>query len=421
MKPGVRFALLPLLALSAISPAAADDVPPSPDPGDRTAAAEITPDEVPLGGLLRYTLTVRHRPGDRVQLPPREADPFAPFRVRGEPTRSEQTGGSTTTLTFELLALDPEAREVPAFPLSIIDAAGGTFDVRADPVAVRIVDPAANEPLDGLEARGAKGADGRVDRVRPYSIQLRDWTLAWIAAIAAGVLLVALLAVLITRWVLRRRRAGEPAGPPPVPPYPTVRRRLARLRLPNAYADLGAEPFHVELAEALREYLGRRQGIDALEMTSTELLEAIRGRPMGNVTPIEVEMFLASCDVVKFARGEPPELQALDALGQGERIVEEVEVAVAAEERRRAAETAAREAAEAAAREAAERAAGGPAGATGAKAAEEEAADSRFQAATPPADGGPAASARPPAAPPVVDDLAHPEDVRRPGGGGGGP
>jgi|GEM_PF-2960814 len=318
--------------------------------GGRSIAAAIDAARVPLGGRVRYTVTVRHAPGDRVQLPRRDTNPFGPCRAVGAPREGRRDEGTLVarTYVFELVALEPTRDGLPPFPVSLVTPDGKVYELAAPAVPLEVVDPTANEPLSDVRPRGAKGADGKVDPVRPYVVYVRDWTLAWVLGIAGGALLVALAAVLVTRWWMRRRRPAEPAGPPPVPPYPAARERLARLRLEGAYARMGAKPFHVEMAEAVREYLGRRHGIDALEMTSEELLEALRSRPMGGITNLEMEQFLAACDFVKFAKAEPREREALDVLGTAERIVEQVERAMMELELRRAAEAAARAAAEAA-------------------------------------------------------------------------
>ena len=329
---------------------------PSTAVGGRSAAAAIQPTRVTLGQRARYTLTIRHPKGDRVQLPPRGSNPFGPFQALGVPTQGAKEEGLVVadTYVFDLVALDLGAARIPPLAVSLVSPDGRAYELAAPVVPVEIVDPGANEPLADVKMRGAKGADGKVDPVRPYAVYVRDWTLAIVLAVLGGLLVVALLAVLITRWVMKHRRGAVAEGPPPVPPYPVVRERLARLRVPGTYGRMGAKAFHVEVAEAVKEYLGRRHGIEALEMTSVELLDAIERLPMGGVTRVEMEMFLADCDIVKFAKGEPSEAEALDVLGTAEGIVERVERAMVELEMKRAAEAAAKAAAEAATKAAAE-------------------------------------------------------------------
>ncbi|MBN1770071.1 MAG: hypothetical protein JXB32_02325 [Deltaproteobacteria bacterium] len=375
--------------------------------GGRSVAAVVDPATVTLGGTVRYTITIRHDPDDRVQLPPRGTNPFGPCRSLGMPREGKRDEGTVaaTTYVFELVALEVTRDGLPPFPVSLISADGKAFELAVPPVALEVVDPTANEPLADVTLRGAKGADGKVDPVRPYMVHVRDWTLAWVLGIVGGALLVALLAVLGTRWWMRRRHPAQLAGPPPVPPYPAARERLERLRLEGAYARMGAKPFHVEMAEAVREYLGRRHDIDALEMTSEELIEALAPRPMGGITGLELEQFLASCDFVKFAKAEPREREALDELGTADRIVDQVERAMVELDLRKAAEAAARAAAEAAARAAAEAAEAARAGAN------VPGTPTGSPPATPPVTTPPVATppvVSPPVAPTVTPPVATP-------------
>jgi hypothetical protein len=360
--------------------------------GDRSVAAAVEPSSVPLGGRVRYTVTVRHARGDRVQLPPRGTNVFGPCRSLGQPQLGSRDEGTRVadTFVFELVALEVTKDGLPPFPVSLVSPDGRAYQLAAAPVPLEIVDPTANEPLADVKPRGAKGADGKVDPVRPYVVYVRDWTLAWVLGILGGVLLVALLAVLVTRWWMRRRQPAVPVGPPPVPPYPAARERLARLRLEGVYGRMGAKAFHVELAEAVREYLGRRHDLEALEMTSEELIEGLARKPMGGITGLELEQFLAACDFVKFAKAEPNEREALDELGTGDRIVEQVERAMVDVELRRAAEEAARAAVAAAA----------------AAAAAEAAAAAKLAPSTP---GAPPTIPTPPAEPPQAP-LAPPAE-----------
>ncbi len=318
-------------------------VPPSTAPGGRSTAARAEPAEVKLGGTVAYTITVRRAAGDRVQLWPAGADPFGGFRPLAltGPTVTPEGLVVAETYQVRLVALEPGDAGIPPVRVSVVSEDGRVFEMAAAAVPVTVLDPLADEPLGGIEARGDKGADGKTNPLRPYVVWVRDWTAAIVAGAIAGALLVALAAVLLTRWYVRRRAAPAATASPEPPAHPAARARLGRLRVPGTYAAMGAKAFHVEMVEAVKEYLGRRHRIDALEMTSEEILDVVERVPMGSITRTEMEMFLASCDVVKFAKGEPPEAEALDVLSQAERIVDTVEAAAIAIEARRAAEKAA--------------------------------------------------------------------------------
>ena len=76
-------------------------------------------------------------------------------------------------------------------------------------------------------------------------------------------------------------------------------------------------PFYFELSEAIREYLGGRFGFESLEMTTEELVATMRQVPIESsrgVLGSEIEGWLSSCDLVKFAKVSPSPEQARGAL-----------------------------------------------------------------------------------------------------------
>ena len=84
-------------------------------------------------------------------------------------------------------------------------------------------------------------------------------------------------------------------------------------------------PFYFELSEAIRDYLGGRFGFDSLEMTTEELVAAMRRVPAHETRGVlgsEIEGWLGGCDLVKFAKLAPTVEQARGALETAIRMVE---------------------------------------------------------------------------------------------------
>jgi len=96
-------------------------------------------------------------------------------------------------------------------------------------------------------------------------------------------------------------------------------------RLGGLLAEGGdLRPFYFELSEAIREYLGGRFGFESLEMTTEELVAAMRRVPLESARGVvgsEIEGWLSSCDLVKFAKVSPSAEQARGALETAIRMV----------------------------------------------------------------------------------------------------
>ena len=138
------------------------------------------------------------------------------------------------------------------------------------------------------------------------------WVLAALAAIA--------VAVLIWRWWQKRR--AQVSIVPPVPAH--VR---AKLRLAEALALIAQpKPFVIAVSDTARTYLEERFDFRAPERTTEEFLYELQATDLlAKEQKESLGNFLASCDLVKFAKYEPrePELRGLHA--SAVRLVEETE------------------------------------------------------------------------------------------------
>lgn len=64
--------------------------------------------------------------------------------------------------------------------------------------------------------------------------------------------------------------------------------------------------YHSELTYILREYLESRYGIQALEQTTSEILEQLREADFDKSHSVNLASLLQTADLVKFAKAQPP-------------------------------------------------------------------------------------------------------------------
>ena len=135
-----------------------------------------------------------------------------------------------------------------------------------------------------------------------------------------GLAALAVAAVLGWWWRRRRRAVSPPPAKPPPPPHERARRRLeAALALLDE-----PEPFCVEVSSILRVYLEERFQFHAPERTTEEFLGELSVSPcLTESQKQSVAGFLARCDLVKFARAEPTQLELRDLHAAAERLVNE--------------------------------------------------------------------------------------------------
>lgn len=119
----------------------------------------------------------------------------------------------------------------------------------------------------------------------------------WMVLTAAGIalLLLALLIVLIVRFIRAR-----PKAPPPTP------REIALKRLQEAESDVTrTDPytFSIQVSDILRQYVSAQYHLHATEQTSPEFLaDAAKSPHFTGADKQLLANFLEHCDLIKFAR-----------------------------------------------------------------------------------------------------------------------
>jgi len=170
----------------------------------------------------------------------------------------------------------------------------------------------------------AAAAPAFQDAPKPLIVIPNGW--AWLFW---TLLILALLGVIWLLWRWWRKHQAVAAAPPPIPP-PHVR---ARRKLELALASI-SEPklFSTLVSGAIREYLEERFSFHAPDRTTEEFLYELQSTDL--LTPDQKASlgdFLASCDLIKFAKYEPTEAELRALHSSALRLVNETEPRLAPE------------------------------------------------------------------------------------------
>jgi hypothetical protein len=219
---------------------------------------------------------------------------------------------STVSLSFVALPKTPGRHELtlPALPITVARASGELITLCTQPHRVVVEDPTSSTPNPKPKPNP------------PPRSQREEWTfLKQAVTIGAIALLVgAVLAFLIGRWLKRPRPVPPP--PPPRPPWEVAFEALHDLR----HAGLTREGRFAEhfdrVSDIVRRYLGDRYGFDGLESTTREMLGELRRTTPRIPVLDECERFLRQADLVKFARLTPSEVECSTAVAEAELIIE---------------------------------------------------------------------------------------------------
>ena len=101
---------------------------------------------------------------------------------------------------------------------------------------------------------------------------------------------------------------------PPLPPHEEAFAALERLRVLNLCADGKHKLYYSTLTDILRTYIVRRFDVGAMEMTSDEIIESMRGVELQQKQSMDLAMILREADLVKFAKAMPESSEAEAAM-----------------------------------------------------------------------------------------------------------
>jgi hypothetical protein len=296
-----------LLALLAATPLDAGALPtPSIQaaPADApTVTVRTDKTQAHVGDAITFTITSIGPRTMPVVLPVNlELSPFSELS-RNLEEKDLGDGKMSRQFNLSVAAYEPGSFEIPSVELTYFSHDGNVRSLHTQALPLVITSLLANEAEPKLK-----------DNADSLPVVQRDYLAVYIA----GGLLAAGLGAVIA-LVLRRRLRGRKPAAPPIPRRPAHEVAMEKLdRLGSRLAEGGdLRPFYFELSEAIREYLGGRFGFDSLEMTTEELMVAMRHVPLTSTRGVlgsEIEGWLSGCDLVKFAKVSPSPEQARGAL-----------------------------------------------------------------------------------------------------------
>lgn len=158
-----------------------------------------------------------------------------------------------------------------------------------------------------------------LDYVPDWMADYGLWILIALAAIAAGIFV----------W-LRYKKKGTllpVAVKKEEPPYDMAIRQLDELKNEGLCERGEEKQYYTRLIDILRVYLQRRFGINAMEMTTTQIRHALRHNEATRMSEQQLSKVLEMADFVKFAKVRPLPDDNVAAMRSAERFVEDTKPA----------------------------------------------------------------------------------------------
>ncbi|MDE6206894.1 MAG: BatD family protein [Muribaculaceae bacterium] len=238
--------------------------------------------------------------------------------VASDTTGTMADGRRRIEYDYTIQAFDPGTLSLP--PFTVVQA--GTDTAFSNIVSLKIL-PVEVDSLQELNPMASVVAP----QSRWYDY-IPTW-LAWVLIIAA---ILGIAGVALWYFLRNRKIAIEERRNPTLPPYELAVNRLSSLRS-RGLAESGQEKeFYTELTDILRQYLHGRFGINAMEMTSTQIVKALRANPDTRMTADQMRSVLSIADFVKFAKVRPLPDDNVRSFTRARDFVEDTKPAPAPEE-----------------------------------------------------------------------------------------
>ena len=280
--------------------------------GQRASAhATIQPTEILIGEQALIDLKVI-TPKDRVISFPvyeNEIVPGIEVIAMLPPDTVIENNVMTLNFRYVVTSFDSTLYHVPFLP--IFD---GTDTIFSNSFGLKVTSP---ELSDSTLSYLDKINRGETDSIDFKQLQINDikpirkapfvWTdFLWILWLVLGLALLIALIGLIIYFIVNKKKKGYFFKPPVVlPAHVRAANELDKLKSEKIWQQGREKEFYSKLTDILRRYIYEREGINAMEMTSGEILNNIRQISDVDSVYDNLKQTLSTADLVKFAKYKP--------------------------------------------------------------------------------------------------------------------
>lgn len=258
-----------------------------------------------IGDRFTYELELIYYKNDSLVLPPQGINLHA-FRILDYTAESQESPDGTRVQRscYRITTFSPGVYVIPPLPIRYWTAAGDSGELITNSLTIEIHSLGVT-PADSL--RGLKPLE-------TVPLQIRAWVLYSLIVVCLLVVLIVISGVYLAK---KQRNSG-------VKKRSVTINEIAefdRIILDEYIAHDDIAGFYDAVSDQLRVYFSRRYVIPAVEMTVDEVRVALIHTTMRKDDADAVHLFLARCDLVKFAKVQPDEEETNTLISRAKDIV----------------------------------------------------------------------------------------------------
>ena len=249
-----------------------------------------------IGDVIRLKLELK---GQGFSLGEIDKQKIAPFEViKKEEIYDEETDSTRFIISGRIF----KTGDVIIPPFLFIDDAGNK--ILSEQAVLRIVPllNADNEKLREMKPQVAVSQSG----------PLWPW-------IVIAMIIVVLSAFFYLSMRKKKETAESEEEAVQIPPHIKALEEIERIEGLNLIRDGKVKELYIRVSDVVRNFKGKINGMDAMEMTTGELIESLRKK--NGTGLVSLEQFLDNCDMVKFAKYMPAQIDIEGLTGRAREII----------------------------------------------------------------------------------------------------
>jgi hypothetical protein len=279
--------------------------------GEISVKATLEPNEILIGQQSTYKLELIQPATEKVSWP-QFSDTLATNVQILEKLKTDTAkisdGRISITTEYLVSSYDSGFYYVPEF---LFETA--TEKVTSNPVGLAVNTVQVNEQTDDINAE-------KNIMSAPFSwIELARWSGIGLAA----VLIIAIIVLLLMRFVFNKKVTILPETPEVVlPAHVVALQKLEQIKTEKIWQQGQIKQFYTDITDVIREYLSGAYCINAMEMTTDEIVALVKKNKNLDEIRLVLKDMLELSDLVKFAKFVPLENENEKAVLDAFMIVE---------------------------------------------------------------------------------------------------